>query len=151
MIQLPLEVDPAIRRVAYKIGLALYYKHKGRSAPHNQIMCAYWAQSADRYSREKFEKIIDDLPNLHWGKRQNIEFGQRFGCRWNSEAEGDPDIFMSVCNFGSGMLICNMLVDGELRSEFESDRDWITVKEFSSNAFPAEKEQIGWAGAKAAR
>jgi hypothetical protein len=132
MVEFPRQIDPVLRKVATKLGLALYYKHKGRPASPSHGIVSYWAQYADQRAMERFGQVISELQFLRRGTRSNFDFGNRFSYAWNIEEPDEPDIFIAVAKFGSGLVTCSMLTEQSAWESDENPSHWITVAEFSS-------------------
>ena len=150
MVELPVGVDPVIRKATIKIGLALYYRHKSVAAPSTHMAAAFWAQYSDKNSMSRFAQVTRDLPNFQQGKRRNLEFGNRFSYAWNVQDDGEPDIFFAVSKFGNGLMICNILAEDRVFLDEEPDSSWISVGDFSSATYPPAWEAMGagWVGSQ---
>ncbi|QDH33773.1 hypothetical protein [Porphyrobacter sp. YT40] len=135
VVELPPEIDPVLRAVAIKIGLALFYRHKGSVAKSHYGVAAYWSQFSDQTAMQKLSRIAKELSGAEIGRRPNLEFGNRFQYRWSKEAEGEPDIFVCLARFGLGLTICVMIADITNWASDEFDEEWVTLGRWASEKF----------------
>lgn len=136
MVDFPKEIDPIIRKVATKIGLALYYKHKGRVAAASLVTSSFWGQAANRLQMEDFSEVVKSLHSFQKTSRRNIvNFGDRFTYAWGDQDEGEPDIFVCVAKFGNGMVILTMIADLGAANDDDAN-GWLRVEEFGCGDFP---------------
>ena len=131
MVSLPPAIDPVIRTVAKKLGLALFYRHKSRPAGPDHLISSYWAQAADQKTISRWAEVAEDLGHVEIGSRPNIQFGNRFRYRWSMEEPGLPDIFIVIAQFGLGLTICSMVTDPIAWLEEEIDEDWVSVAKWA--------------------
>jgi hypothetical protein len=135
LVEFPREIDPVLRLVATKLGLALFYKHKGYAASLTHGVASYWAQAVDNVSMARFEEIIKELQFVHTGHRTNLNFGNRFSYLWNVEETGEPDIFIVVAKFGEGLTICSMITEQSFWIDDDKPEHWLMVKDFASGNY----------------
>jgi hypothetical protein len=135
MAAFPKEVDPLLRIVAIKIGLALYYRHKGSVASRDHLVMGYWSQIGNRRTMERWAKIAEDLTGLEIGSRQNINFGNRFRYRWAMEEDGQRDIFVAISQFGQGLVICSIVADATVFSASDRPPEWLSVAQWVERSF----------------
>lgn len=138
LVEFPTEIDSVIRLVATKLGLALFYKHKGYAAPTKHAVASYWAQAADNVSMARFGEVIKELQFTHTGHRTNLDFGNRFSYVWNVEEFGEPDIFIVVARFGMGLTVCSMVTEQAVWIDDENPEHWLTVSDFASGNYPTD-------------
>jgi hypothetical protein len=135
LAEFPREIDPVLRLVTTKLGLALFYKHKGYAAPLTHGVASYWAQAADNISMARFGEVIKELQFVHTGHRKNLDFGNRFSYVWNVEEPGEPDIFIVVARFGKGLTVCSMVTEQSVWIDDENPEHWLTICDFASGAY----------------
>ena len=138
MAAFPTEIDPILRCVATKLGLALYYHHKGTIAPINYLTMGFWAQQMHRYTMSRWAKVAEDLTGVEIGARRNINFGNRFGYRWAVEEDGHGDIFIAISHFGKGLVTCSIVCDPRIFKEGEWPPEWLTVGQWAKKEFHPE-------------
>ena len=63
-------------------------------------------------------------PFVTVGSRTNLNFGDRFGYRYDQAEEND--LFTAIAQFGQGLLIVMMVADGESANELD-EGDWIPI------------------------
>ena len=132
----PQDADRNIRKIGIKLGLALYYKHKGKIAKPTHYCSSYWTQISTPEAIESWRAIAAELPGVVWGQRPNMKLGNRFGYAFSSEAKGEPDIFLSISQFGKGLAVCSMVWEGKLDAQKAFAQDAVTVRQWSRNDFP---------------
>lgn len=142
MVEFPLEIDGALRKVITKIGLALYYKHKAKSATTSHHVASFWAQSADRVSMKRFGQIVEELSAFQRGSRKNLDFGDRFSYAWGVEEQGEPDIFVVIVKFGQGLVVCSLITEANVVVRDEDPRMWLAVSDFGAGSFPESWEKL---------
>lgn len=135
MAAFPREVDPVLRMVAIKIGLALYYRHKGSIASRSHLTMGYWSQLANRRTMANWEKVAQDLTGVEIGSRQNIDFGNRFGYRWAVEEDGQRDILVAISHFGRGLVACSIVADPAVFSASDRPPEWLSVAQWTERRF----------------
>jgi len=138
VVQFELGIDPALRKAVCKIGLALYYKHKGRPATSEHAIAAYWAQVTDKPAMERFQSLLAELKFYEKGARTNVDLGRKFEYRWNENDEGEPDIFVAVIKFGEGLIVCSMIAEPATWTEDPQQATWLKVRDLANSTIPAE-------------
>jgi hypothetical protein len=129
MAQISRDFDPILKRVTAKIALALYYRHKGKAAPHSHGLSCYCTQATNRIKMAGFEKVAKEFSFVERGWRSNLNFGDRFGYIWNEEENGEPDMFGMIAQFGQGMVICAMFLEGSTLTKEVNEEKWLTVSD----------------------
>ena len=132
----PANSDEMIRKIAIKIGLALFYRQKGHSAPSHFDCCACWTPQSDLKKIAAWKEFAADFQGIEWGSRRNIEFGNRFRYGWSEEATGLPEIFMSIAEFGHSLAICTLIWDPALGPEVNRGPGTISVLAWAKKDFP---------------
>lgn len=105
MASFPSDIEAVITSVGIKIGLALFYKHKGRPAAADYWTAGYWTQTADQRTLSEWIKTVDALTQVEIGKRSNTNLRNRFRYRWGTEEQGHTDIFACLVQFGEGLVL----------------------------------------------
>ena len=131
IVSLSPELNPAMRRVGDKIGLALFYRHFGKIATQTYGVCSFWAQVSDRRRIGDFSTVVKELSGLEVGARSNTQLGDRFSYRWSQQEAGEPDIFIAVVKFGLGLVICTMVAAESVWKQDEP-AGWVTVSHFAN-------------------
>ncbi|NCP11452.1 MAG: hypothetical protein GW859_05780 [Sphingomonadales bacterium] len=137
MAVFPRNPDPMIRKVGAKLGLALYYRHKGKPAPREYFCACYWTQLVNRKVVDGWREFAQDLTGVVVGQRSNTDLGNRFRYIWGIEAEGMPDIFVAICEFGKGVAVCSIVVAPAV-SEATNQNGWISVRDLAQGVEPKE-------------
>ncbi len=133
MVSLSTDYEPIIRRIGAKIGLALYYRHKGIPALETMGITCNWAQAVNMKMMAIFAEVAKDLQFREEGWRPNLDFGDRFSYIWNIEdSSNDPDIFAAIVQFGQGMVVCILMTDISKFSDDGELEHWVTVKDLST-------------------
>lgn len=73
---------------------------------------------------EAFVEVAKMSPFVTVGKRPNINFGDRFGYRYDKS--DDNHLFTAVAQFEQGLVVGMLVVDGESANEID-EADWVPV------------------------
>jgi hypothetical protein len=129
MVALPPGFDQPIRRYAAKIAAALYYREKGRAVALDQRIFVAWAQTVLPNGQELLESFRRITPFVVQGQRPNIDFGDRFGYRYNKHE--DPDILVFLAQFGIGIVIGSMIVPESFAGQTDIPMEqWLPIGSF---------------------
>lgn len=142
MVAYPAECDVVVRAVAMKIALALYYKHKGRAAPADHWLGAFWVQIANQKVMADWVKVAHDLGAVTVGNRTNTDLDNLFRYRWSTEEPGHPDIFMAIAQFGEGVALCLILCADECWTDEDGLGHWAKVSCWASSSLPGFSEAM---------
>lgn len=123
LIALPKAIDPPLHRCARKLAAALYYREKGKPIGRDFLLWTDWAQASDRARMKAVMEVASQSPFQTIGSRPNIQFGDRFGYRF--DLADDNDLFTAVAQFGQGLVLVMLIADGSAAEELEEDGDWV--------------------------
>ncbi len=80
--------------------------------------------------------MASDFQGVEWGSRKNLNFGNRFRYGWAKEADDTPEIFLTIAEFGKGIVICTMIWDPALGAEVNDAFESVSVVNWSRGNFP---------------
>lgn len=126
LVGIPAAIDEHVRRYARKLAAALYYKEKGKPVGPDFVFWTEWGTATDRRRMENLQEIIRMSPFSRIGTRTNLNFGNRFGYRYDKAH--DNDLFTAIAKFGGGLILVMLVADGESAKEIEED-GWVTTSQ----------------------
>jgi hypothetical protein len=122
LVGVPAAIDGYVRRYARKLAAALYYKEKGKPIGLNFMIWIDWGAATDAVRMKGFLEIAAMSPFVTIGQRVNLDFGDRFGYRYDKADENE--LFTAVAQFGQGLVIAMLIADGGSAQEIEEE-GWI--------------------------
>lgn len=126
LVAVPAAIDPYVRRYARKLAAALYYKEKGRPIAQDFVIWTEWGAATDKRRMEALLEIARMSPFATIGARTNLNFGNRFGYRYDQA--DDNDLFSAIAQFGEGLVLVMLIADGESAKEIEEE-GWIAASQ----------------------
>lgn len=123
LVGVPAAIDEYIHRYARKMAAALYYREKGKPIGRDFVIWSHWAQAVDKRQMEGLMKVAKMSPFMTVGGRSNLNFGDRFGYRYDMSDEND--LFTAVAQFGQGLVVTMLVADGESAKELEGEEGWV--------------------------
>jgi len=122
LVAIPAQIDEYVHRYARKMSAALYYREKGKPIGKDFVIWTHWAQAVDKHQMKGLLEVAKMSPFVTVGERSNLEFGNRFGYRYDKSDEND--LFTAVAQFGNGLVIAMLVADSESAKEIEED-GWV--------------------------
>lgn len=122
LVGIPAAIDEHLHRYARKIGAALYYREKGKPIRPDFVIWTNWGAATDKRQMKGFLVVAGMSPFATIGTRRNLNFGNRFGYRYDMADEND--LFSAVAQFGDGLVIVMLIADGESAKEIDED-GWV--------------------------
>ena len=135
MVSISAEAHETLRRYARKIACALYYREQGRPASLEHKTVSIWGQAVDRSFAQDVDGFFS-LPFLQVGTRSNLDFGDQFMYRHVEALK--PDLFAMMAKFGTGLVICAIIVAPDIAERMQRDvtesgvmvqEPWIAVRD----------------------
>lgn len=125
MVAISTDIDPHIHRYARKMAAALYYKEKGKPIGLGFRIWTAWTLPTYAHQMKGVVEILKDIPFQTIGARPNMNFGDRFGYRFDKA--DDNDLFAVVAQFGRGVIVTMLIVDDLSAAEMtaEDGDDWV--------------------------
>jgi hypothetical protein len=129
MATIPEQADQYIERYARKIAVALFYRDKGRIASESHKVFMQWGQLVDSSFMRRAEGFLA-MPNLTIGSRVNMNIGNQLAYR--HVKANDPDVFGLIVQFGTGLVICGMVVSADTAQRLTIDAKAQGIEAFSA-------------------
>lgn len=124
LVGIPAAIDAYVDRYTRKLAAALYYREKGKPLGSDFVVWTHWAQATDQVQIKGISEVAKMAPFKTVGAWPNLNFGDRFGYVFNKS--DDNDLFMAVAQFGKGLVLTMLVVDGESAKELEEE-GWVPV------------------------
>ena len=111
----PKALNEAILAYAKKITVAMFYKEKQRPPERNYLVWTIWSQAVDLTMESFFTSLAEKTPIVKFGKRSNMNIGNRLIYRCNYA--DDPDILLLGMQFGLSIIVTSLIVEPKARIE----------------------------------
>ena len=122
-VAIPAEIDLHVHRYARKLAAALYYREKEKPISPQSIMWTRWCLATDKRQMDRFLQVAEMMPLKTIGARPNLNFGNRFGYRFDKG--NDNDLFSAMAQFGQGLVVAMLVVDAESAKALDEDDGWV--------------------------
>lgn len=126
LVAIPVEIDVHVHRYARKIAAALYYREKHQPIKPHYHFWTDWCQATDKRRMAAFLEVARMSPFAMIGERQNLNFGNRFGYRYDMAP--DNNLFTAIAQFGQGLVLVMLIADGVSDDDL-ADGDWVSAAE----------------------
>lgn len=124
LVGIPAAIDKHVHRYGRKLAAALYYREKGRPIGRDFIIWTNWGAATDKRRMKSFLEVARMSPFTTVGARTNLNFGDRFGYRYDQADENH--LFTAIAQFGQGVVLVMLVADGESAKEIQEE-GWVTA------------------------